>query len=155
VSAKHGNTDRHALITGVSGLVTTRARSELMSRVRSRGNESTEKSLAKLLRSQGISGWRRHVPLPGTPDFAFQKYRIAVFVDGCFWHGCPACYSKPKTNAAFWKSKIASNQERDRKVCLLLRKSGWKVLRLWECQIKRRPEIALTRVIRTIAKYSG
>ena len=64
-------------------------RSRMMAAVRSRGNRSTEVRLAKLLRKHRLSGWRRQYPIPGTPDFCWPKSRVALFVDGCFWHGCP------------------------------------------------------------------
>lgn len=84
----------------------------------------------------GITGWRRDSKLQGKPDFVFPKPRIAVFVDGCFWHGCPKHGTKPKTNAAFWRKKIARNRERDREVGQALRQRGWRVLRIWEHELK-------------------
>ena len=77
-------------------------RSEVMSLIRGKGNKETEQATLVLLRQNKISGWRRHLPLPGKPDFAFPKRKVAIFVDGCFWHGCPICYTRPKTNRAFW-----------------------------------------------------
>lgn len=107
-----------------------------MSRIRGSGNEKTEVRLARLLRGDGISGWRRHLPIPGRPDFAFRKQKVAVFVDGCFWHGCPKCFRLPKQNRAFWKSKIERNRKRDLLVNGRLRRLGWKVIRIRECQLK-------------------
>ncbi|MEO7415163.1 MAG: hypothetical protein ABIZ81_17610 [Opitutaceae bacterium] len=66
------------------------------------------------------------------PDFVFPKFNLAVFVDGCFWHGCPKHGTSPKAKAAFWLAKISGNQARDRKVNRLLRAKGWKVLRIWD-----------------------
>ncbi len=149
-----GRSER-VLVVGVTGLVTTRARSALMSRVRSKGNLSTEARLARLLRAKRVPGWRRHAALPGTPDFSFRKHKVAVFVDGCFWHGCPACYSSPKTNAAFWRAKLSENQQRDLRVARLLRQAGWRVVRLWECLVKDCPEAAVARVSKAITKRSG
>ncbi|GDX12105.1 hypothetical protein LBMAG57_38770 [Verrucomicrobiota bacterium] len=96
-------------------------RSQIMARVRGRGNKSTEENLARLFRKAGITGWRRHLCLLGTPDFAFPKLRLAVFVDGCFWHGCPKHATKPKNNADFWRKKLAANKARDRLVTRTLR----------------------------------
>jgi len=107
-----------------------------MSRIRGKGNEKTEVRLAKLMRAEGIRGWRRHLPIPGRPDFSFQKQKVAVFVDGCFWHGCPRCFRLPKQNRAFWKAKIEGNRKRDRSVNVRLRRLGWKVVRIKECQLK-------------------
>ena len=111
-------------------------RSEVMSRIRGRGNEKTEVRLAKLMRAARIKGWIRHLPIPGRPDFSFCNQKVAVFVDGCFWHGCPRCFRLPKQNRAFWKAKIEGNRKRDRSVNIRLRRLGWKVLRIKECQLK-------------------
>ncbi len=75
-----------------------------------------------------------------TPDFVFPKLRVAVFVDGCFWHGCPHHATQPKNNAPFWRTKLAANQTRDRLVNRTLRARGWKVLRLWEHDLARKNE---------------
>jgi DNA mismatch endonuclease (patch repair protein) len=110
-------------------------RSEIMSRIRGKGNEKTELRLARFLRAEGVSGWRRHLMIPGRPDFSFPRQKVAVFVDGCFWHGCPKCFRLPKQNRAFWKAKIEGNRKRDRSVNGRLRRLGWHVLRIWECQL--------------------
>ncbi len=111
-------------------------RSEIMSRIRSRGNQRTELALVKVLRANKITGWRRHYPILGKPDFVFLKQRVAVFVDGCFWHGCPKCYVQPKTNRKFWTSKIKRNRKRDLMVNRELRRLKWRVLRIWEHQLR-------------------
>jgi DNA mismatch endonuclease (patch repair protein) len=116
-------------------------RSEVMSRIRGRGNEKTEVRLAKLMRAEGIRGWSRHLSIPGRPDFAFKKQKVAVFVDGCFWHGCPRCFRLPKQNRAFWKAKIEGNRRRDRSVNCRLRRLGWKVIRIRECRLKHSDRI--------------
>ena len=115
-------------------------RSEVMARIRGRGNRSTEGRLAALFRAHGFTGWRRQRPLPGRPDFVFPAGRLAVFVDGCFWHGCPRHGTMPKENRRFWQAKITRNQERDREVGAELRRLGWKVLRVWEHELTRRNE---------------
>ncbi|HUZ07186.1 MAG TPA: very short patch repair endonuclease, partial [Candidatus Paceibacterota bacterium] len=89
-------------------------RSEVMSRIRGRGNKATELALAKLFRRNKITGWRRHQKVFGKPDFVFSKRKLAVFVDGCFWHGCPKHATKPATNRAFWRNKFSRNKARDR-----------------------------------------
>ena len=116
-----------------------------MSNIRGKGNKSTELRLVKLFREDGIKGWRRHQPLPGKPDFVFPSSRLAVFVDGCFWHGCPRCYIKPKQNAKFWRDKIGGNKRRDQRVARQLRSEGWSVCRIWECRLKN-PQAALNRI---------
>jgi DNA mismatch endonuclease, patch repair protein len=123
-------------------LVTTLERSRLMRAVKSYGNTSTELQLRAILRAQRVTGWRRHLPLPGKPDFAFPRERLAVFVDGCFWHGCPECYARPKTNIRFWREKYAYNRARDALVSRTLRKAGWTVLRLWEHELRRPSRVA-------------
>ena len=119
----------------MTDVFTSRKRSEVMSRIRGKGNASTEQRMIRLFRERGIKGWRRNRPLPGKPDFVFPKLRIALFVDGCFWHRCPKCYHKPATNADFWEAKIGRNVERDKEVNLELKKRGWKVVRVWEHEL--------------------
>jgi len=111
-------------------------RSEVMSNIRGRGNKNTEVRLARLMRDEGICGWRRHLPILGRPDFSFRKQKVAVFVDGCFWHGCPRCFRLPKQNRALWKAKIEGNRKRDRLVNGRMRRLGWKVIRIRECQLR-------------------
>lgn len=121
-------------------------RSEVMSKIRSRGNRATELRLVSLMRRGAIHGWRRHLPIFGRPDFVFKSMRVAVFVDGCFWHCCPRCSSKPKSNAAFWSEKLAANGRRDRLVARKLRHAGWKVIRIWEHEFDTAPEGILRRI---------
>jgi len=126
-------------------------RSDVMSRIRSRGNVATEIRFMVILRSQRISGWRRHTPIklldpkdarkPSRqsvkPDFVFKSKRVAVFIDGCFWHGCPIHGRTPAANREFWLNKLRVNRARDRLVDRALRRQNWKVLRLWEHQLRR------------------
>jgi DNA mismatch endonuclease (patch repair protein) len=114
-----------------------------MSRIRSRWNKDTELALAKLLRRHGINGWRRHQSIFGKPDFIFPKPKLALFVDGCFWHGCPKHATKPKNNRAFWHRKLSANKKRDRMVTQTLRKLGWQVLRIWEHELAKKNEARL------------
>jgi DNA mismatch endonuclease (patch repair protein) len=131
-------------------------RSEVMARIRGRGNRSTEGRMAKLFRVHGFTGWRRQRPLPGRPDFVFSGRRLAVFVDGCFWHGCPRHGTMPKGNRSFWRAKIARNRERDREVGAELRRLGWKVLRVWEHELTRRNERRLVaRLARALVSAGG
>ena len=121
-------------------------RSALMARVRGRGNVTTEGALAAVLRAHGWSGWRRQrtlrghgasgVPFRVRPDFVFSSKRIAIFVDGCFWHGCPRHGTQPKGNAAFWRAKFRRNRARDRRDTRNLRRDGWQVVRLWEHELR-------------------
>lgn len=113
-----------------------------MARIKSNGNVSTELKLASIMRKNGITGWRRKQKVLGKPDFIFRKRRVAIFVDGCFWHGCPKCYIAPKTNTVYWKNKIAKNRARDRYVTKTLKEDGWKVIRFWEHSLERSSWIA-------------
>jgi len=124
-----------------------------MAAIRSRGNESTEVRLARLLRKIGITGWRRHLHLIGRPDFSFPRERIAVFVDGCFWHGCPEHFTQPKSSKTFWVKKIALNKIRDAKVSRELRRQGWTVVRIWEHALtKRESAKSLRRLVRILRR---
>lgn len=125
-------------------------RSEVMSRIRGRGNKETEIALARLFRADGITGWRRHTALIGKPDFAFCHQRVAVFVDGCFWHACPKHSNMPANNRAFWMKKLSGNQARDRLVTRTLRREGWRVVRVWEHEL-RKPARVLARIRRVLA----
>jgi len=87
-----------------------------MSRIRSRGHAATELRFIELLKAAGITGWRRNQKIFGKPDFVFQKLKLAVFVDGCFWHGCPKHCKIPASNRPFWEKKFAANIARDRRV---------------------------------------
>src|SRR3972149_10249132 len=113
--------------------VLTRAqRSRNMASIRSGGNASTERAFVRLLRAERITGWRRHASLPGKPDFVFRKERLAIFVDGCFWHGCSRCYRLPSQHRAYWREKVRLNRKRDRRAGRALRGRGWRTLRIWE-----------------------
>lgn len=111
-------------------------RSQIMSNIRSKGNVATEKKLTALFKANGIKGWRRNYPIFGKPDFVFPKERVAVFVDGEFWHGHPTLGQIPKTNEEFWKSKIERNIARDSLVNKTLESKKWKVVRIWQSELK-------------------
>lgn len=107
-------------------------RSWIMARVKSSGNRSTELTLLGVFRKEGITGWRRFYPLFGKPDVTFPSKRVAVFVDGIFWHGHPRKCRIPKGNRSYWTKKIARNVARDKFVTGTLQAKGWKVVRIWE-----------------------
>jgi len=134
----------------MTDFLTKSGRSQRMSLIRSRGNKDTELRLIALMRAHGITGWRRGSKLTGKPDFVFLLLKLTVFVDGCFWHGCPKHATQPKNNAAFWRKKIAANRARDHLVTRTLRASGWKVVRVWEHELTRRNE---RKLIRRLAPY--
>lgn len=121
-------------------------RSWLMSRIRSRGNKTTELRFIQCCREFEIVGWRRGSRLFGRPDFVFCRARIAVFVDGDFWHGNPKAYRTPKSNSAYWSAKIEANRRRDRLVNRTLRDLRWRVVRIWESDLRRDPEAVMTKL---------
>ena len=129
--------------------VSKEVRSKIMAAVRSRGNTTTELPLARILWAEGLRGYRKHWPVAGKPDFAWPGRKVAIFVDGCFWHGCPKCKYPPRTNTEFWIDKIQTNHARDRRVVKRLRREGWKVLRIWECSVKK--VSTLSRILRLFA----
>lgn len=126
-------------------------RSKLMASIKSKGNADTEMRLISIFKANKIRGWRRNLPIHGKPDFVFRKCRVAVFVDGCFWHGCPKHGRYPQTNEAFWLGKLRRNKLRDRKVTSELRRRGWLVIRIWEHSLKHQERIVL-RINRQLIK---
>lgn len=128
-STIHCSTREENLLTDS---LTRQRRSEVMARIRAKGNRATELRLVTILREHSITGRRRSQSLPGKPDFTFRKERVAVFVDGYFWHGCRWHCSVPKTKQEYWQPKIARNKARDQEVNKALRDAGWLVHRIWE-----------------------
>lgn len=127
-------------------------RSRNMSAVKSKNNLSTEKALGKIFRKMKVKGWRRqNTKIFGKPDFIFNKQRIAIFIDGCFWHGCKEYNSIPKTNRRFWTDKINKNILRDKLVSKNLKKAGWKVLRVWEHEIRQSPDKCLNKIYKLLS----
>ncbi len=106
-----------------------------MSRIR-KENTRPEMLLRRALFALGARGHRVHTSLPGRPDIVFSRPRVAVFVDGCFWHGCRKCaIPLPRSNRSYWLPKLAKNAARDRQVSKRLRREGWAVARLWEHEV--------------------
>lgn len=125
-----------------------------------RGNRANDTSPEILLRSalwkSGIRGYRKHVSsLPGRPDLAFPRRRLAIFVHGCFWHSCPKCnISIPRTNMPYWEEKLHRNIERDRRVFSQLEQVGWHATRLWECEIHHSLEWCVSQVRQELQQWS-
>ena len=122
----------------MSDVYDAKKRSEVMRRVRSSNNKSTELKLIELFKQHGIKGWRRHYPVKGHPDFVFQKEKVAVFVDGCFWHGHDCRNTRPVNNQDYWQKKRKQNIKHDQEVTALFKSRGWTVLRIWECELKKK-----------------
>lgn len=106
-----------------------------------KGNKSTELKLIQIFKQLGVKGWRRNYRIAGSvPDFVFLKKRIAVFADGCFWHGHNCRNLTPKQNSKYWQAKFENNRIRDKQINERLERKGWKVIRIWECEIKKKSE---------------
>ena len=122
----------------MSDTVSKKKRSEIMKASKPKGNKSTEQALIQLFRKIGIKGWRRNYKIADAfPDFVFPRLKIAVFADGCFWHGHDCRTLRPKTNQNYWDEKIEKNRERDKAIKERIETKSWKVFRIWECEIKK------------------
>ncbi len=125
-----------------------KVRSRAMAAIKGKHNRSTEIQFRMALVRNGVTGWVTHAALPGKPDIYFSKAKLAIFLDGCFWHGCGRCGHIPKTNSLFWTTKIGRNQNRDRRNSRLVRKEGIRVIRIWEHSLNNPTE--LQRILRRI-----
>lgn len=130
-------------------------RSSIMRKVHSKGNKSTEEKLIKLLTSNKIAGWRRGYPVIGHPDFVFLDKKIAVFVDGCFWHGHDCRNTRPADHAEYWSKKRERNIQHDKEITALFEKRGWTVIRIWECELKKKNIPATTQRLLAILSPSN
>ena len=130
----------------MTDVLTQEQRKYNMSRIKGK-NTGPEVKLRKLLFAHGIRGYRVHYDLSGKPDIVFVKKKLAIFIDGCFWHKCPVCFRVPETRKEFWMKKIQSNIDRDKKVNEQLKNDGWTVIRIWEHEIKKEPENAVKKII--------
>jgi DNA mismatch endonuclease, patch repair protein len=123
---------------------TKEKRSHVMSLIRGKKNKDTELVMIQIFKNHHITGWRRNQQVFGKPDFIFPKLKIALFVDGCFWHLCPDHSNFPKNNEEFWKKKLLGNRKRDIDVNRTLSTKGWRVLRFWEHELNDPNQIAIT-----------
>lgn len=137
----------------MADVFTEQERSNIMKKVHSSGNKSTELKLIKLMRENGITGWRRNYKVKGHPDFVFLSKKIAIFVDGCFWHGHDCRNTKPSSHSDYWQKKRERNIRHDKEVNALFENRGWIVVRIWECELKKKNQmIALTRITNALAE---
>ena len=123
--------------------VSKKQRSYIMSQIRG------TKTKPELIVKENVDGRKlRYQPkgIPERPDFANKTKKVAVFIDGCFWHKCPRCYKPPKSNKKYWKAKVERNTKRDRHVNRKMRKEGWTVLRFWEHQVKKNEFYVLKKI---------
>lgn len=114
----------------------SKKRSDIMSKVHSKNNKSTELKLIQIFQKNNITGWRRNYPVKGHPDFVFLDKKIAIFVDGCFWHGHDCRNTCPSDNAEYWNKKRERNIRHDNEVTALFEQRGWTVIRIWEVSVK-------------------
>jgi len=129
-------------------------RSRVMATVRSK-NTRLEEEVARILDDAGLGPYARHArSLPGTPDFVFEEQRLAVFVDSCFWHGCPKHLRRPGSNTSYWQTKIDMNVRRDRRQRAALRRAGWRAIRVWEHDVGSPPKV-LKKVRRFLGRRAG
>jgi DNA mismatch endonuclease (patch repair protein) len=118
--------------------VNVKTRSAIMRAVKNRGVKSTELALRARLIAAGIRGWKMYADdIPGTPDFLFTAAKVAIYVDGCFWHGCPHCYRRPNSSQDYWDKKVESNRARDLRIHRKMRRAGWIVRRIWEHDVRQ------------------
>lgn len=113
-------------------------RSEIMKKVRSKKNKSTELKLIEIFKENNIHGWRRNYKVKGHPDFVFLDKRIAIFVDGCFWHGHDCRNTRPKDNEDYWTKKRERNMKHDKEITEYFENRGWTVVRIWECELSKK-----------------
>lgn len=116
----------------------TKKRSAIMREVKSKNNKSTERRLIEVFRVNQITGWRRNYKVKGHPDFVFLDRKIAIFVDGCFWHGHDCRNTRPADNADYWIKKRERNIQHDKEITALFEQRGWTVIRIWECELKKK-----------------
>jgi DNA mismatch endonuclease, patch repair protein len=122
-------------------------RSKVMSNIRSE-QTGGEIALRKYLWRKGWRGYRINFKgLPGKPDIAYNSKKVAIFVDGCFWHKCPRCYTEPKSNKHYWIPKIQRNIDRDLQNNMALKIQGWTVLRIWEHEIEENIDKCAEKII--------
>ncbi len=130
-------------------------RSEIMSRVLAKGNKTTELALISWFKIFGIINWQRSYPVKGHPDFVFRKQRIAIFVDGCFWHGHNCRNTRPRDNGEYWRNKRERNIQHDKEITALFEARGWKVIRIWECELKKKNLPATLERITSVLTHSA
>lgn len=125
-------------------------RSEIMSAVHSKKNKSTELKLIEIFKENNIQGWRRNYNVKGHPDFVFLDKKIAIFVDGCFWHGHDCRNTRPADNADYWQKKRERNIKHDKEITALFEYRNWKVIRIWECELQKKNRNLLNKKLEII-----
>lgn len=137
----------------MADVFTKKKRSEIMSRIRAKDTKLERDFLKELSAVSHRAGhrYRKHYTgLKGKPDIAFPAKKIAVFIDGCFWHGCPQHSRVPLSNVSYWKTKLVRNKKRDKETARHAKESGWRIIRFWEHQVKKRPLWAVGKIMRAL-----
>jgi len=130
--------------------LTPEQRRKNMQNIRSSGT-TPEKLVMRELRKRKIYFAKHAKTLPGKPDIVFRRKKVVVFIDSDFWHGRPGKFVMPKTNTEYWEQKINANRKRDRRVARELRAQDWKVLRIWESDVKADVQRCVNRIVRTLS----
>jgi len=138
----------------MTDVLTPEQRKLNMSCIRAK-NTGPEVKLRKLLYAEGVRGYRIHYKLPGKPDIVFTKKRIAIFIDGCFWHKCPDCFQEPETRKEFWMKKIQSNIDRDKRVNEQLKNDAWTIVRIWEHEIRKDPDNTVKKILLLLRNHDS
>lgn len=134
---------------GMTDNLSKEKRSKVMASIKDKDTKP-ELLLRKHLWARGMRYRIHDKTIFGNPDISNKKMKLAIFVDGCFWHGCERCYRKPKSNVLFWKNKLARNMKRRMKVKIVLKNDGWRVLEFWEHQINQKPEYVAQQIARNL-----
>ena len=134
--------------------LTKEQRHRCMSAIK-RKNTKPELLVRKFLFSRGFRYRLNHPRLPGHPDIVLRKYRTVIFVNGCFWHGHDCRNTRPSENKEYWQKKCERNMKHDKDVTAMFEARGWKVLRIWECELKKRNETILVEKIQSILSRSS
>jgi len=137
-------------INQIMDIVNPHQRSRMMGNIRAQGNKSTELKLITLFKVHGITGWKRNYHVKGKPDFVFLPQRLAIFVDGCFWHGCKNHCHIPSSNQSYWLAKMKRNKARDVAITAAFQERNWKVIRIWEHELNRKNSIRVLNRIKDI-----
>lgn len=129
--------------------VSKKKRSEIMSKIRGK-DTGPERMLRRIVSAAGVSFKSNHRVEGYRADLFFPSKKLVIFVDGCFWHGCPTCFKAPKTNKRYWSNKISENRKRDDRVNRTLRKAGWRVIHVWEHSIRYPEQVFLSKLMGAI-----
>ncbi len=123
------------------------SRSKVMSSIPGR-DTTPELIIRRHLWAQGKRYRKHDKSVPGTPDISSNGKKLAIFIDGCFWHGCHRCYKEPMSNVSFWRQKLEYNKKRRKKVARLLRAKGWTLVQYWEHEVLSRPQLVAGEIAR-------